>query len=163
MDKRQAETGGREVIDSSIVVLATAAILDHRKVLMVKEEAEPYHERWVLPQGYTKAGETLEEATRREVAEELGSQIEIQRLLGVYEDFEMEEAGGRHYIIVCYLCTLASHQEIRATPEVIDWAWTDPSNVNDEIPRVFQRILRDITALRRARFFPATRSKSSKR
>jgi ADP-ribose pyrophosphatase YjhB (NUDIX family) len=161
LDKRQAETGGREVTDPSIVVLATAAILDHRKVLIVKEEAEPYHDRWVLPQGYTKAGETLAQAAEREVSEELGSQIEILRLLGVYEDFEKEE-GGRHYIIVCYLCRLASHQQIRATPEVIDWAWTDPKKVDDQIPQVFQAILHDISALNKAPFFSLSRSKTPK-
>ena len=134
------------------------AIIGHGKVLMVKEEAEPYHDKWVLPQGYTKPRETLEQAAKREVGEELGSQIEILRLLGVYEDLG---ESGRHYIIVCYLCRLASHQEIRASPEVIDWAWTDPTNSDDDIPVVFQEILRDISALR-GRFLSLVRSRRQK-
>ena len=41
---------------------------------------------WGLPGGYVEAGESVKEATQREVMEETGYHIEIGRLIGVYSD-----------------------------------------------------------------------------
>jgi ADP-ribose pyrophosphatase YjhB (NUDIX family) len=150
--------GTRESVDPNVVVLACAAILDHGKVLVVREEDEPYHGGWVLPQGYTKTNETLADAARREAREELGVEIEISGLLGVYEDF-VKGTVGMHYIIVCYSCRVASHDQIRSTPEVIDSVWTDPSQTLGLMPPVFKEILRDVRSLkRRRRYFGLPRS-----
>ncbi len=121
--------------------------------MVVREEDEPYHGSWVLPEGYTKTNEPLADAAKREVREELGIEIEILRLLGVYEDFAKEGVGGKHYVIVCYLCRMASHDEIRSTPEVIDSAWTDPSSPLSDMPPVFKEVLRDVSSLKRRRYW----------
>ena len=129
----------------------------------MREEDEPYHGNWVLPEGYTKTNEALADAVKREVREELGIEIEILRLLGVYEDFVEEREGGKHYVIVCYLSRMANHDQIRSTPEVIDSAWTDPSSPLSDMPRVFKEALRDVSALKRRRYLALPRSKSLKR
>ncbi len=41
---------------------------------------------WGLPGGYVEPGESVSEATAREVYEETGYEIEIGRLVGVYSD-----------------------------------------------------------------------------
>lgn len=41
---------------------------------------------WGLPSGHVEAGETVAQAVVREVAEETGLQVQIQRLIGVYSD-----------------------------------------------------------------------------
>jgi len=63
----------RESLDEGIQVLVSVAILKGKNVLLIREQEEPYNGQWVFPQGYVKAGETLKEAARREVLEELGS------------------------------------------------------------------------------------------
>jgi ADP-ribose pyrophosphatase YjhB (NUDIX family) len=41
---------------------------------------------WGLPGGYVEPGESVTEATRREVIEETGYSVEVGRLIGVYSD-----------------------------------------------------------------------------
>jgi ADP-ribose pyrophosphatase YjhB (NUDIX family) len=53
---------------------------------------------WGLPGGYVEPGESVVEATRREVLEETGVRIEVGRLVGVYSDPArqvIEYADGR--------------------------------------------------------------------
>ena len=45
---------------------------------------EPQIGRWSFPSGYVDAGEVLEEAAVREVQEETGLEIRIDRLIGAY-------------------------------------------------------------------------------
>jgi ADP-ribose pyrophosphatase YjhB (NUDIX family) len=63
---------------------AAAIILDADKVLMARNEVEPYY---YSIGGGVHHGETAQEAVRREVREETGAELEIQRLAFVHENF----------------------------------------------------------------------------
>ena len=52
------------------------------QVLLVRERRDG---RWTLPGGWADVGETPSEAARREVREESGFEVEITRLLAVYD------------------------------------------------------------------------------
>ena len=154
MDKlnREEETG-LESIDSYVILLVAVAILRDGKILLVKEEAEPYNREWVLPQGYVKSNETLEEAAKREVREELGVMVEMWRFVGVYDDFVQENERILHYVTVCFLARIPGG-EIHATREVIDSVWIDPSKGRTGAPRIIQRILKDVSRITKKRFSP---------
>ncbi len=53
-------------------------------VLLVKHV---YERKWYLPGGLVEKGETLEQAVRREAAEEVGAYLNEVRLFGVYSNF----------------------------------------------------------------------------
>lgn len=58
---------------------------------------------WVLPKGHVEAGESLEKAALREVAEEAGlHHIRIVKLLGSYERYveKTEEQKTIHYFLM---------------------------------------------------------------
>jgi len=59
-----------------------AVVIRADEVLLVKRDAPRL---WELPGGKIRAGETVDQAVRREVEEETGVRIEIIELLGWYE------------------------------------------------------------------------------
>ncbi len=66
------------------------------KLLMVRRGVEPRMGRWAFPSGYVDRGEAVESAARREVLEETGMIVEIERLLGVYS------TDGRDVVLVAF-------------------------------------------------------------
>lgn len=53
---------------------------------------------WNLPGGGMEHGETVDEAMRREVHEETGLEIEVERLVGVYSKPQ------KHEVVLTFLC-----------------------------------------------------------
>jgi 8-oxo-dGTP pyrophosphatase MutT (NUDIX family) len=77
------------------ITVGVRLILDQdRSVLLVKHT---YQYDWYLPGGGVKRGETLEEAARREAAEEVGAELGELHLFGVYTNFY--ESKSDHVIV----------------------------------------------------------------
>ena len=88
------------------------------RVLLVKEGSvvlvkHTYHDHWYLPGGGVKRGETLEDAARREAAEEVGATLGELRLVGAYSSFR-EHKSDHVVVFACGEFTLAggAHWEI---------------------------------------------------
>jgi len=72
------------------------------KIVLVKRKNPPYKGWWALPGGIVEYGETVEEAVKREVKEETGLEVEIEKLVNVYSDPNRDPRG--HFISICFLC-----------------------------------------------------------
>jgi 8-oxo-dGTP pyrophosphatase MutT (NUDIX family) len=72
-------------------------------VLLVRHT---YQQQWYLPGGGVKRGETLEQAIRREAAEEVGATLGELRLSGVYTNF-YEYKSDHVVVFVCDDVTLS--------------------------------------------------------
>jgi 8-oxo-dGTP pyrophosphatase MutT (NUDIX family) len=59
-------------------------LINDDQVVLVKHS---YQDAWFLPGGGIKRNESLEQAIRREAAEECGATIEQMRFLGIYTNF----------------------------------------------------------------------------
>jgi len=57
-------------------------------VILHRRAYEPGAGRWSMPGGFVDLGETVEDAARREVREELGIDVELGALVGVYSSPE---------------------------------------------------------------------------
>lgn len=55
------------------------------KGIVIIERKNPPH-GYALPGGFVDIGESVEDALKREMQEELNLEVEIQRLLGIYSD-----------------------------------------------------------------------------
>lgn len=65
----------------SVVACNVTIINSHRQVLLTRRADCGL---WCLPGGLVEAGETIADAMRREVREEIGCEIEVGSLVGVY-------------------------------------------------------------------------------
>ena len=89
-------------------ILAADAIVLNKKneILLTRRNIEPFRGKWVLPGGHVKYGETVENALRREVEEETGFKVEIEKLHGVYSNPKRDPRY--HIICICYICKIVS-------------------------------------------------------
>lgn len=77
--------------------VAVAVILgDAESVLLGRRCIDPGSGRWSFPAGYVNRGEVLEQAAVREVHEELGLQVRLTGLVGVYSE------RGQAVVLVVY-------------------------------------------------------------
>jgi HAD superfamily hydrolase (TIGR01450 family) len=78
---------------------------------------------WGLPSGHVELAETVTEAISRELHEETGLIVAVERVVGVYSDpvtqvFSYPSGKITHFITICFLCSiqggalLADHNEI---------------------------------------------------
>ncbi len=136
-----------EVRDDEIRVVVAVAIQREGRVLVIREEDEPDHHAWVFPQGYPKPGEGLAEAARREAFEELGLDVELDGLLGVYEGFSEPGVEPRiHRVTICYRAHPVQNATPRASREAIDSAWIDPASIAPASMPSIRRPLEDLRA-----------------
>lgn len=63
---------------------ATAIIIRDNKLLVLKRNEEPFRGEWDFMGGYVNKGETPEQTLRREIKEELGTQVREATLIGAF-------------------------------------------------------------------------------
>lgn len=83
------------------------------RVLLIRRGNEPFKGSYALPGGFVDVGEWVEDACRRELAEETGVEAGPLRLIGVYSDPSRDPRG--HTCSVAYLATVNE-----ATPQAGD-------------------------------------------
>jgi len=87
-------------------IVGVGAIIVHGgKLLLVKRGVEPAKGKWSIPGGVVELGEGIRDAVIREVKEECGLDVEIERLLDVVDNITMDEDGRLqfHFVILDFL------------------------------------------------------------
>jgi ADP-ribose pyrophosphatase YjhB (NUDIX family) len=88
---------------------ARALILQDNNILLLRKDGYEQGERFALPGGGQDLGETLEQALHRECLEEIGSRIEIHRLVYVADCFKPRDTppgSTRHLVEFLFACTV---------------------------------------------------------
>jgi 8-oxo-dGTP diphosphatase len=105
------------------VSVAGVVVRDDGRVLVVQRRDNGH---WEPPGGVLELAETFEEGVRREVAEETGVQVEVERLTGVYKNVK------RGIVALVFRCRPAAG-EATATDESRRVAWFTPDEVRQHI------------------------------
>ncbi len=110
-----------------------AVIIKNGKILLVKRAKEPNKGKWSIPGGLVRRGETLIEALRREIKEELNSEIEVGDVAFVTEEIFLDERGEveYHYVIVDFYSELYGIPTPSSDAEECRWFELNSINEND--------------------------------
>src|SRR5262249_31727518 len=92
-------------------------------VLLIRRGHPPFEGAYALPGGFVEVGETVEEACRREVVEEVGIKVGDVRLIGVYSDPSRDPRG--HTVSVAFLAVLPRARAPRAGSDAASAEWVE--------------------------------------
>lgn len=93
---------------NSLVVGSSAIVVDSQNRILLQCRGDSGN--WALPGGVMDIGETLAESAIREVREETGFNVRIDRIVGIYSDpghvFAYDDGEVRQEFSICLACTI---------------------------------------------------------
>lgn len=124
-------------------VAVDCVVLNGDRVLLLKRAHEPFNGYWVLPGGHVERNETVEGAAVREMKEELGIDVEVEKLVGVFSDPDRDPRG---LISVAFIVRPKS-TDIRLNREASEYKWFPPDALPENIGFDHAKILAQARAL----------------
>ena len=107
-------------------------VLRGDRCLIVQRGHEPSRGAWSIPGGRLELGETLEDAARRELAEECGCdlRVDLRGVAFVLDRISRDEAERPryHYVLVDYVAEHLSG-EPAAGDDALDVRWATPKEI----------------------------------
>ena len=79
-------------------------IIKEEEILLIKRIKNPFKNKWALPGGYVEYNEKVEDAAIREIFEETGLKVEIEKLFGVYSEPNRDPRG--HTVSIVYIMNI---------------------------------------------------------
>lgn len=128
---------------NSIVAAASAVVVDNAGRILLHRRRD--NEMWALPGGAMTIGETITDTVLREVLEETGLQVEIDRLIGIYTDpkhvFAYSDGEVRQEFSICFACRVRGGA-LQASDESYEVRLFDPPDIEglSMHPRIRLRI-----------------------
>lgn len=111
---------------------------DDGKVLLGRRAIEPHRGKWEVPGGFIELGEHPADAARREAHEELGTEVTLVGLFGVYVD-----EGVTGPLQTTVYGALARSAPDPDPAEVIEVGWFDPGTPPEPMVPAHRRRLAD--------------------
>lgn len=99
------------------VQVAAAIIIDDGKIFATQRAHGEFKDGWEFPGGKIEQGETPQQAARREVMEELDTEIEVGELFDTVE----YDYPSFHLTMYCFLCTVKSGDLVLKEHQAAKW------------------------------------------
>ena len=112
--KRIPEELFKEIMKNMPILAVDGLVKFQEGVVLIKRDIEPFKGYWHLPGGAVRKGERIIDALKREVFEETGLIVEVEKLAGIYDDPARDPRG--HWISLCFL-TKGVKGEMRGSEE----------------------------------------------
>lgn len=102
------------------------------QVLLIRRGQPPRLGQWSIPGGKLEWGESLKEGLRREILEETGLGVDIERLIDVVDLLTRDAAGNviGHYVLIDFKAVHVSG-ELRAGSDAAEARWVDPASLGE--------------------------------
>jgi mutator protein MutT len=111
-----------------VVGVGGVAVVDGR-ILMVRRGHGPAAGTWSVPGGRVEVGETLHEAVVREVVEETGIQVVVERFLGFAERI----ADDHHFVLLDFEVSPLDTEQVEpvAGDDAAEAVWVPVDELDD--------------------------------
>ena len=150
LEPGQAKTAGVAAFEGPVVATVGALIAnDAGEVLLVR--TRKWSDRWGIPGGKIKYGETAEAALRRELEEETGLAVRDVRLVLVQDCIRSPEFyRDAHFLLLNYTCRGEGPAEVRLNEEAQAFQWLPPAAALElELNQPTRRLLEAVLAASR--------------
>lgn len=116
---------------NSLVVGSSAVVADGDGRILLQRRSDSGN--WALPGGAMDIGETLAESAIREVREETGFDVRIERIVGIYSDpghvFAYDNGEIRQEFSICLACTITGGS-LSVSSESTDVRFFTPEDIS---------------------------------
>ncbi len=123
--------------------LTTDAIIlnDKKEVLLIKRTIPPFKGTWVLPGGHVEYKEKVEDSLKREAKEEIGVELEIKELFGVYSTPNRDPRD--HIVTIVYTGKIKEGSEIKLGEEASDYKFFPLKDLSSNIGFDHKKIIEE--------------------
>ena len=112
-------------------VAVGAVAVDHGRLLCIRRGHGPGAGQWSFPGGRVEAGESVHEAVVREVLEETGLEVVVDRFVGFVERIG-DDPAPYHFVILDFAVSLLDPDaEPVAGDDAAEAAWVPFENLGD--------------------------------
>lgn len=125
-----------EMLEPNIRIAVRALITRDQSVLVQHKVYEDGTERYVLPGGAPEVGETLEQGLIRECREEIGTDVQVRKLLHIAELFKprsLDPTTTRHQLEMIFSCNVSKAYTpgngLRPDKHQVDVVWLEKSAI----------------------------------
>ena len=102
--------------------VGTFILNDQNEILLIK--SPKWNNRYTVAGGHIEIGETIEEAVKREVKEELGIDVDFIKVFNTQENiFDSDFHEKRHFIFLDCLCKAKTFDVKLDGKEAVGYAW----------------------------------------
>ena len=130
-----------------IIVYAGGCIFNKNGEVLLQKRADC--NKWGFPGGAVELGETPEMAAKREVKEETGLDIEVNKLIGIYTDSDVVCTNGDkvHSICIGYEMSVTGGELICDENETLELKYFSLDDMPELFCKQHEELLRDVKNL----------------
>jgi ADP-ribose pyrophosphatase YjhB (NUDIX family) len=112
------------------IVGVGALLIKNGKLLLVRRGAKPGQGKWSIPGGLVELGERTRDAVIREVKEECGLDVELERLMDVFDNITRDEKGRIQYqfVVVNFMAKIKGGI-LKSADDVLEARWVSLNEV----------------------------------
>ena len=126
------------------IVGVGAIIIQNGRILIVRRGSEPGKGKWSVPGGLVELGETVKQTVVREVKEECGLDVEVDKLIDVVDSMTFDENGKLkyHFVILDFFVKLKGG-ELKPGNDAKEALWVPLEEVEKyDLTRTFRDFLK---------------------